>query len=82
MKLFFDNGGSSCYVVSVGNYDANPEPGHFKKGLDAIRKVDRVRNLGAAKPAVDDRHTGKVITELVESGAMIVLPRMSGRVTI
>ena len=41
LKLFFDNGGADCYIVSVGQYGdpANPpqsEADAFKKGLDTL----------------------------------------------
>ena len=49
LRLFFDNGGGDCYVVSVGNYgddvelgdEADPDssPG-LRVGLKAIEKVD------------------------------------------
>lgn len=46
IKLFFDNGGGKCYVVSLEKYDeviADPTKGDaeaFKSGLDVIKKVD------------------------------------------
>ena len=42
MKLFFDNGGGACYVVSVGGYSEIPEFSTVKlrQGLDAIRNED------------------------------------------
>jgi len=42
MKLFFDNGGGACYVVSVGSYSEIPEfsTAKLRLGLDAIRKQD------------------------------------------
>ena len=49
MRLFFDNGGGPCYIVSVGNYSSNiaigdgldpaKQPG-FKVGLKALEKYD------------------------------------------
>lgn len=34
--LFFNNGGSTCYVVSVGHYGANISPNSLLNGLKAI----------------------------------------------
>ncbi len=41
LKLFFDNGGADCYVVSIGQYGdvSNPPeiaPDTFKKGIDVL----------------------------------------------
>jgi uncharacterized protein len=48
IQHFFDNGGGTCYIVSVGNY--TPAPGtiasaDLKKGLDQVRDVDEVTLL-------------------------------------
>jgi uncharacterized protein len=40
LSLYFQNGGGSCYVVSIGNYDATPKPGDFTAGLAALEKED------------------------------------------
>ncbi|MEM9544988.1 MAG: phage tail sheath C-terminal domain-containing protein [Bacteroidota bacterium] len=52
LKMFFDNGGGPCYIVSVGDYDAaDPtkpsldtidDYDELKGGLDAVKKVDEV----------------------------------------
>ncbi|MEM7370309.1 MAG: phage tail sheath C-terminal domain-containing protein [Bacteroidota bacterium] len=39
MKLFFANGGGSCYIVSVGAYGTKSQ-NDFSAGLSAIEKVD------------------------------------------
>jgi uncharacterized protein len=36
LRLFFDNGGGTCYVVSVGDYSATVALADFQKGLTAI----------------------------------------------
>ncbi|MBK6995804.1 MAG: phage tail sheath family protein [Lewinellaceae bacterium] len=49
MKLFFDNGGSDCYIVSIGNYNSKPVLADFNgeitangelflKGIAALQK--------------------------------------------
>lgn len=41
LRLFFDNGGGPCYVVSIGNYaKTKPDKNDFSKGLEAISKED------------------------------------------
>jgi uncharacterized protein len=42
VKMFFDNGGGQCYIVSVGTY-ASPaaiDAGHLRDGLDAVALED------------------------------------------
>ena len=38
MKLFFQNGGGPCYVVSVGSYDDPIEPDPLKTAIDLLVK--------------------------------------------
>lgn len=48
LRLFFANGGSKCYIISIGSYaqPANPDgtpsldAGDFEKGLTALRTAD------------------------------------------
>lgn len=40
LRMFFDNGGGSCYVVSIGDYSGLPDKQAFTDGLAAIRKED------------------------------------------
>jgi uncharacterized protein len=40
IKLFFENGGSDCYIVSIGNYNNHLQKTDFVIGLDAISKKD------------------------------------------
>ncbi|PKN63112.1 MAG: phage tail protein [Deltaproteobacteria bacterium HGW-Deltaproteobacteria-15] len=40
LRLFFDNGGGHCYIVSVGDYKTAPDQDGLKKGLDALEKYD------------------------------------------
>ncbi len=47
IRLFFQNGGSTCYIVSVGNFDADDDKGKIEMGkmmagLDKVKKVDEV----------------------------------------
>ncbi|SEN77521.1 hypothetical protein SAMN05428959_10364 [Duganella sp. CF517] len=38
MKLFFQNGGGACYVVSVGNYHGAPDKDTLAAGIDTLLK--------------------------------------------
>jgi len=42
MQFYFDNGGTMCYIVSVGKYadDSTPDDTKLKKGFDAIATID------------------------------------------
>jgi|SRR5271165_1408842 len=40
LKMYFDNGGGPCYVVSVGNYGSNRQHSDFTDGLNALAKED------------------------------------------
>ena len=37
---YFKNGGGSCYVISIGNYDATPAKADFENGLGLLEKED------------------------------------------
>lgn len=41
LKLFFDNGGADCYIISIGQYDENPDeleitPDKFKEAINLL----------------------------------------------
>jgi phage tail sheath protein FI len=40
ISLYFKNGGGSCYVVSVGNYNDSPSKAHFEAGLALLEQED------------------------------------------
>lgn len=48
IRLFYDNGGGDCYIISVGKYgttvatgdENNPAGGGFRVGIKAVEKVD------------------------------------------
>jgi uncharacterized protein len=41
LRMFYDNGGGKCYIVSVGNYSSGtPALATLTKGLDAVEKED------------------------------------------
>ncbi|MEM8639436.1 MAG: phage tail sheath C-terminal domain-containing protein [Cyanobacteria bacterium P01_G01_bin.54] len=40
LRLFFENGGGPCYVVSIGDYSGVPSKDAFLAGLAAVKKED------------------------------------------
>lgn len=40
VKMFFDNGGSQCYIISVGKYDATQKIEDLNKGLATLALED------------------------------------------
>lgn len=40
LRLYFRNGGGSCYIVSIGSYDKVPEKADFEAGLLELEKED------------------------------------------
>lgn len=40
VKMFFDNGGGKCYVVSVGDYSAAPDAVALEAGMDLVALED------------------------------------------
>jgi hypothetical protein len=40
LRLFFDNGGGPCYIISVGAYSASVAKADLVAGLEALRKED------------------------------------------
>lgn len=42
MRLFYDNGGGECYVVSVGKHEDSKNKDNYPKAIDALEKVDEV----------------------------------------
>ncbi len=40
LKMYFDNGGGSCYIVSVGKHGEKVKKENFEEGLAQIKKVD------------------------------------------
>lgn len=52
VKMFYDNGGGPCYIISVGNYSATADVAHFDDtegttpgGLTIAKKVDEITLL-------------------------------------
>jgi len=40
LSLYFQNGGGSCYIISVGDYSATPAKADFAPALTALEKED------------------------------------------
>lgn len=53
IRLFYDNGGGTCYVVSIGDYKATEVKAEaYTNGLDSLKKVDEVTLLVAPDAAM------------------------------
>jgi uncharacterized protein len=40
LRLFYNNGGGKCYIISIGLYDAAVDLTAFTKGLEVLKKKD------------------------------------------
>jgi hypothetical protein len=40
LRMFFNNGGGKCYIISIGSYDVTPSKQDFLKGLAKLKKQD------------------------------------------
>lgn len=40
LQLFYANGGGACYVVSIGDYDSDPDKDDFIGGVATLKKFD------------------------------------------
>ncbi|MBL4704026.1 MAG: hypothetical protein JKY54_05870, partial [Flavobacteriales bacterium] len=52
MKMFFDNGGGTCYIVSVGSYAVTISDTRLKAGIIATEKIDEITLLAAPDAVV------------------------------
>lgn len=42
MRLFYDNGGGECYVVSVGKHEDSKSKDNYQTAINSLEKVDEV----------------------------------------
>jgi len=57
LRMYFDNGGGPCYIVSLGGYDSVVSLTDFQSGLEALKKVDEPTLIvmpDAARLGADD----------------------------
>lgn len=40
LRMFFNNGGGKCYIISIGDYKTAMDKSHFEAGLAALKKKD------------------------------------------
>lgn len=40
LKLFYNNGGGDCYIVSIGKYTDGITKANFTDGIDSLKKID------------------------------------------
>lgn len=80
LRLFFDNGGGDCYVVSVGadNYHTAPDHTKLKAGVEALKKYDEPTILlfpDAASLSADN-------LAIVQQAALAQCGALGDRVTV
>jgi uncharacterized protein len=71
VKSFFDNGGSTCYIASVGGYGAGAgvvASAEIKKGLDAIKEIDEVTLLVVPEMQNADTYN-TIVQEMIKQAA-------------
>ena len=71
LKLFFDNGGGTCYICSVAKHAVLPgavATATLKKGLDTIKDVDEVTLLVIPEAQVTDDYT-TIVQKMIEQAA-------------
>lgn len=40
IRMFFNNGGGKCYIISIGSYEDNIKKADFEAGLEKLKKQD------------------------------------------
>jgi hypothetical protein len=57
MRLFFDNGGGPCWIVSIDKYDYTQpkDKEKFKAALEALKKIQEPTMLVAPDSVLLDR---------------------------
>lgn len=80
LRLFFDNGGGDCYIVSVkaNNYATAPDKNELRTGVEAVRKFDEPTILlfpDAASLSADD-------LAYVQQGALKQCGELGDRVAV
>lgn len=84
IRLFYDNGGGDCYIVSIGNYpkkdiDSDPDAEGYKAAIDSLEKIPDVTILVFPDAAtLLDASTLKD----VQTAALDHCYKMGGRFTI
>ncbi len=71
MKHFFDNGGSNCYVISVGKYNNTPDKTELEAGIDAIEDFDEPTMLVCPEATLlpDVAQCNKVMEKMISQAA-------------
>jgi uncharacterized protein len=73
VKSFFDNGGSTCYIASVGAYTAAPgtiASAEIKKGLEALKEIDEVTLLVVPEAQYADTYKN-VVQDMITQAALL-----------
>lgn len=74
IRLFYDNGGGTCYVVSIGDYKSTDfDADQYKNGLEPLKKVDEVTLLVTPDAAMllDEAQLGTLHQAMLEQCAVL-----------
>lgn len=67
IRLFYDNGGGTCYVVSIGTYEKNCfNAEDFTKGIDALNEEDSITMLLAPDAVTCLDNTSDVYKKMLD----------------
>ena len=79
IRLYFDNGGGDCYVVSIGNYTSAPSSAAYTNILPELEKIDDITLLLFPDAATLLDANG---LKTVQTQALSHCVKMGGRFTI
>jgi phage tail sheath protein FI len=79
LRHFFDNGGGTCYIVSVDKYDAGGtvNKDQILKGVDVVKDVDEVTILVCPEAAAGSKEEYKSIVQAMISQAASLKDRFA-----
>lgn len=72
VKHFYDNGGGTCYIVSVDTYDTTVDKDLLKKGLDVVNEVDEVTLLVVPEAAkIDAAAYKEIVNKMINQASTL-----------
>lgn len=86
IKLFFDNGGADCYVISIGQYgESNHQnleisPDHFKKAIDKLSEEESPTMIVMPDSLLLDEEDGSYYN--VQSYALLHCAKYMNKITL
>lgn len=82
VRMYYENGGGPCYIVSVGNYTANAneasiDKGLLRSGLDQVSKEDEVTLLVIPEAIILDEADRKDLYDAMLTQCSLLQDRFS-----